>query len=201
MIGKRLPLRGLRDDARGVTILEFGFVAPLLVMTLLALFDLGYRSYASSVLEGALHRAARFATVGDMTQEQIDAYVKREASHFATADNVEVIKKSYSDFSGVNKMEKYRELSSPANTVYDRGVDCYFDDNRNNVRDGAATSGRIGLGGSDDIIFYTVQIRFERTMPLTRMLGWSNWQTVSANTVLRNQPYGTQSFPECKYES
>lgn len=201
MISPRPGLRRLRADTRGVTILEFGFVAPLLVMTLLALFDLGYQSYAASVMEGALHRAARFATVGDMTQDQIDAYVKREASYFAKPENITVVKKSYSEFSGVNKMEKYRELSTPANTTYDRGVDCYFDDNRNNVRDSAATSGRTGLGGSDDIIFYTVTIRFERMMPLTKMLGWSNWQELSSNTVLRNQPYGTQSFPECKYES
>ena len=33
-------------------VLEFAMVAPVMLLLLLGLFDLGYRSYASSVLQG-----------------------------------------------------------------------------------------------------------------------------------------------------
>ena len=53
----------------GVTIIEFAMILPVLLLLLLGLFDLGYRSYASSVLQGALHEAARMATVGDVQHD------------------------------------------------------------------------------------------------------------------------------------
>ena len=55
---RRLPtmllLRRLRRDRSAVTIVEFAMIAPVMLLLLLGLFDLGYRTYATSVLQGAL---------------------------------------------------------------------------------------------------------------------------------------------------
>ena len=46
----------LRSDKRGATAIEFGVVAPVLILTLLGLSDLGYRVYAQSILDGAMQK-------------------------------------------------------------------------------------------------------------------------------------------------
>ena len=192
----RALARRLRTDRGGATIVEFGIVIIPLTIVLLALFDFSYRAYLGAVVEGALHSAARKATIGNQTSDQIDAYIKSQLVSFQKSVVVTIDKKSYSQFSGVGKDEKY--IDSNANGKYDLGVDCYYDDNENGKWDAAATSGQAGLGGSDDLVLYTVTADFPRIVPLTKFLGWSAAEQVKANMVLRNQPFGSQSFPECK---
>lgn len=186
----------LHQDGRGATIVEFGLVILPLTIVLLVLFDFSYRLYLGSLVEGALHGAARRATVGNQTSEQIDAYIKSQLFAFQKNATVTIDKKSYSQFSGVGKDEKY--IDSNANGKYDKDVDCYYDDNSNDRYDFAATSGRTGLGGSDDLVLYTVTADFPRIVPLSRFLGWEGAEQVSSTMVLRNQPFGSQSFPDCR---
>ncbi|HTU10140.1 MAG TPA: TadE/TadG family type IV pilus assembly protein [Allosphingosinicella sp.] len=185
----RPPLRALlgrlRQDRRGVTIVEFAMVAPVLLLILLGFFDLGYRVYAQSVLQGALHDAARMATVGGSSMAQIDARVKTRLSNFATRSTVTTEATNYFDFSGVAQPEKIVGDTVPVNT-YNPG-DCFEDTNANNTYD--ADRGRSGTGNSDDIVRYSVTITFPRILPLGRLMGWGNTQTLTSNTVLRNQPY------------
>jgi Flp pilus assembly protein TadG len=44
----------LRDHARGATLLEFGLVAGPLILTIMAIGDLGYQSYLRAVTRGVL---------------------------------------------------------------------------------------------------------------------------------------------------
>jgi Flp pilus assembly protein TadG len=178
-------LRRLRRDTRGVTIIEFAMVVPVLLLLLLGFFDLGYRSYASSVLQGALHDAARMATVGGYSMTQIDARVKTRLSNFATRSTVTTAASSYYDFAGVAQPEKIVGDTAPLN-AYNAG-DCFEDANGNNTYD--ADRGRGGTGNSDDIVRYTVTITFPRILPMGALMGWGNTQTLTSNTVLRNQPY------------
>lgn len=186
MTRRRLPaLKRLRRDRRAVTIVEFAMVAPVLLMLLLGIFDLGYRSYAGSVLQGALHDAARMATVGGYSMEQIDARVKTRLSNFAARSAVTTAADSYYDFTGVAQPEKIVGDTAPFGT-YNAG-DCFEDANGNNQYD--ADRGRSGTGGADDIVRYSVTITFPRILPVGALLGWGNSQTLTSNTVLRNQPY------------
>lgn len=188
-------LSHLRTDERGAHIVEFGLIALPLTVVLLVFTDFGYRLYLGAVVEGALHQTARFATVGGRGSNEIDEYLKSQLVAFSSDVKVSIDKRSYSQFSGVGKDEKF--IDSNANGRYDSGVDCYYDDNGNRVWDTAATSGRTGTGGSDDLIYYTVTANFPRVVPLGRFLGWSANESVSSNMVLRNQPFGSQAFPEC----
>jgi Flp pilus assembly protein TadG len=178
-------LRRLREDRSGVTILEFALVAPVLLLLLMGFFDLGYRVYAQSVLQGALHDAARMATVGGSSMAQIDARVKTRLSNFATRSTVTTAADSYYDFAGVAQPEKIVGDTAPIGS-YNAG-DCFEDANGNNAFD--ADRGRSGTGNSDDIVRYSVTITFPRVFPLGTLMGWSNTQTLTSNTVLRNQPY------------
>ena len=42
----------LRRDERGVTVVEFALLAPVLLVTLLGMFDMGYTMYAQTLLQG-----------------------------------------------------------------------------------------------------------------------------------------------------
>ena len=45
------------------------------------------------------------------------------------------------------------------------------------------------MGGADDIVRFEVTMTYPRIVPLGGFLGWSNNQTITQNTVLRNQPF------------
>lgn len=181
------PRHPLGRDCRGATILEFALIAPVFFMMLFALFDLGYQMYVESVIEGTLHRAARRASIGNTSISTIDAYVRQQLQAFTTT-RVDIDKKSYYQFSGVDRAE----ADADGDGICEPG-ETFIDENRNGTFDTAAQSGSTGFGNSDDIVFYTVTVRYKRLFPLAAFLGWSPDVIASANTVLRNQPYGAQS--------
>ncbi|MBV9840696.1 MAG: pilus assembly protein [Sphingomonadaceae bacterium] len=186
-------LRALRRDARGGALTEFGLLIVPLCVVLLGLFDMGYDSYAKSVMSGTLYRAARRATTGNYTTSQIDTWVTSQLTNFNRRATVSITKRSYYDFTGVQKPEKIVGDTVPLG-VYNVG-DCFEDDNGNNQYDDGTTAGNSGLGGSDDIVYYSVTMTFPRMFPLYRFLRWSSTMSVTGTTVLRNQPYASQATP------
>ena len=62
------------------------------------------------------------------------------------------------------------------------------------------TSGTGGTGGGDDIVFYTATATYPEIMPVSALLGWSSTTTLTANMMMRNQPYAAQAQPKtvCK---
>lgn len=187
----------LRGDARGATIVEFAMILPVLCVLLLGLFDLGYRSYAASVLQGALHEAARMATVGNVSMTQIDARVRSRLASFAGSQStVTTATESTYDFSSVRQAEKLLIDTAPLGS-YNQG-DCWEEVTGNTTRDN--NRGRTGQGGADDIVRYEVTLSFPRIVPLGQLLGWSDTVTISANTVLRNQPYAGRAITSSRLQ-
>lgn len=179
--------RALRSNARGATLVEFAFILPALCVLLLAIFSLGYRSYAASILQGAIQEGARMATVGGVTQEQIDARVRYRLSNFAgSRSTITITTSSYYDFTGVSMPERITSDTTPIGT-YNPG-DCYEDANNNGTFD--LDRGRSGLGGADDIVRYQVTMTYPQIVPIGRFLGWGDTETITASTALRNQPFG-----------
>ena len=185
------PLHGLARSNEGATMVEFAFVAPILFTILLGLTDFGYQMYVNSVVEGTVHQAARLATVGNKTPDQIDDFVKKQLATFSTNGTVTIKKSNYYQFSGIGKPEK---LTSDVNGngSWNTG-DCYED--LNNDGKWNSVAGRDGLGGSDDIVYYQVEFSYPRVVPMSGFLGWSNTVTTKATTVMRNQPYASQQIP------
>ena len=66
-------LRALRRDKRGVTVLEFAFVAPVLILILMFLFDTAYYLYARAILSGEVQAAGRASALETATQANRDA--------------------------------------------------------------------------------------------------------------------------------
>ena len=85
MISKMLPgqskpfRRSLAADAQGATVVEFAIVAPVLVLILMFLFDMGYYLYARAILGGevqAAGRASALETATDTNRALLDASVE-----------------------------------------------------------------------------------------------------------------------------
>jgi Flp pilus assembly protein TadG len=184
-MSRRMILSALRRDARGATIVEFALVVPVLAMLLLGTLDLGYRSYVTSIVQGALHEAARMATVGGVSTAQIQAHVESRLHEFSRNATITTTTRSYSDFSGVNVPETITQDTAPVGT-YNSG-DCFQDANGNGTYD--LDRGRGGVGGAEDVVFFEVTMTYPHIVPVGTLLGWSNNVTVRQNTVLRNQPY------------
>ncbi len=181
----------LATDERGATIVEFAIIIPVLCTLMAAGFELGYRAYFTAIVQGGLLEASRRATVGDQTEAQIDQIIKDEVALLSKKATVKKIdKQSFFNFSNVGKPEKITSDTSPIG-VYNVG-DCYEDANNNNVYDIVANS---GLGTADDIVRYNVTIEYPNIMPVSRMLGWGATQTITASTVLRNQPFTSRAQP------
>ncbi len=187
----RFAIRRIGADQRGATLVEFAMILPALCVLLLGIFELGYRSYVASVLQGALHEAARMATVGGVSMSTIDTRVRTRLSNFSSTGTVTTSTTSYYDFSGVSMPEKITQDTAPLGS-YNTG-DCYEDANGNSAYD--TDRGRSGMGGADDIVRYQVSISYPRIVPIWRFLSsWGTTETVTSNTVLRNQPYAGRSI-------
>jgi len=191
MIRPPAALRRLGRDQRGVNIVEFAFILAPLLTVLLVILDFGYRMYLEVVVEGTLNKAARQATIGGVSPANIDSLVRSQLVAFSKNAEITIDKQSYYQFSGVGKPEKILTDTAPLG-VYNKG-DCWEDSKPNGVYD--SSQGSEGLGGSDDIVYYSVKVDFPRLVPLGGFLGFAPTETVEGKTVLRNQPYGAQGTP------
>jgi Flp pilus assembly pilin Flp len=186
----RLPLRLDRDQS-GTTIVEFALILPVLCLLLLGFIDLGYQSYARSVVQGALHDAARMASVGGINMTQINTRVRQRLSNFAgTRSTVTIATESTYDYQSVRRPEKLIIDTAPVG-IYNQG-DCWEEVTGNTTRDD--NRARNGQGGADDIVRYEVTLAYPRIVPLAHMFGWSQNATIRANTVLRNQPFAGRTL-------
>lgn len=183
-------LRAFAGDARGATIIEFAIILPVLCVLLMGTFDLGYRSYVTSIVQGSLHEASRMATVGGVSMSTIESHVENRLQEFSRNAEIEVDTDSYSDFTGVAVAEPLTtDLGTP--NVYNRATDCYRDINGSGKF--SHDMGRTGTGGSEDVVRMQVRMTYPRLFPMASLLGWSDDVEIVQETMLRNQPYGSRS--------
>jgi Flp pilus assembly protein TadG len=180
----------LRDDSEGSALVEFGFVAPIFFLMMMAFFDLGYGAYVNAQLQGLVEKAARDGALesGPAALSSLDARVRNQTQMLALNAEITFDRKNYTSFTRAGAQEKFTD--SNANNIRDPG-ECFQDENANGVWD--ADSGASGQGGAEDITRYTVTAKYNRIFPMWGMLGFDRDQTLIATTVLRNQPYDSQA--------
>ncbi len=190
MIGARL-LHRLKTERRGATIVEFALIVPILIATLMATLELGYQGYITAMVQGAMTKAARKATVGDQTVDTIKGLIIDEVGQIVDKKFITVDAKSYYNFSNVGKPEKIIQDIDPKG-VYNKG-DCYEDANNNGQYDYSVASNNIG--NADDIVNYTVTVNYPNLTPVAGLMGWLATRNVRATIAIRNQPFGSRAAP------
>lgn len=186
-------LRAFSGDTRGVTVVEFAIIAPVLGMLLLGAFDIAHSLYMRSVLQGIVQKTGRDSTLENSTdlavQTKIDARVTAQARALANNAQVDISRRFYRSFAEAAAAKPENWTDTNKNKTCDAG-EPYEDSNLNGNwdRDG----GDAGQGGAKDAVVYTVTVSYPRFFPIYNFIGGSKTTKISATTVLKNQPYGNQ---------
>jgi hypothetical protein len=186
--------RRLRFDQRGVTLIEFAVVAPVMLIAIMGIMDLGHRSYAVALLQGSVQKAARDSGLetGNESASDIDARVKGYMKLVLPDDtDYNFVRTSYTTFSDVSQPEDFTDLNDDG---FCNNGEVFEDANGNDVWD--EDRGLQGQGGARDAVLYTATVSYPRLFPLAGLAGMPEETTISASTVMRNQPFGEQSVPE-----
>lgn len=178
----------LRTDQRGATIVEFALVAPVLLLTIMGLFDMAYNMYSTAMLQGAIQKAARDATLEGATPATVDARVAAAVHGVVPSARLSYSRKAYFSFTDVGQPEDFTDVN--ANGVCDNG-EPYEDANANDSWD--ADRGSIGNGGARDAVLYTVTVTYDHAFPLNGFAALTGSYSTKSETVLRNQPFGLQA--------
>lgn len=190
---RRMPA-ALALDMRGVTVVEFAMVAPVLCLVLLGAFDVAHTLYARAVLQGIVQKVARDGTLesGTETNTQVllDNRVKAQVRALANNASIHIGRRFYRTFSEAAAARAEVFTDTDRNGTCNGG-EPYEDANRNSRWD--EDGGDEGQGGAKDATIYTVTVTYPRFFPIYNLVGGSNTTRLVASTVLRNQPYGEQS--------
>ncbi len=182
----------LKRDTHGVTIVEFGMCAPVLLMAMMGVFDLGYNMYTSAMLQGAVQQAARGSTIegAAINQATLDRNVTTAVHAVAPQAALTFERRFYTSFSDVSRAEDFTDLDGDG--ACDNGEP--FEDANANAR-WDADRGTVGVGGARDAVLYVVTITYPRAFPVAGLIpGQTNNFTMESKTVLRNQPFAAQAI-------
>jgi len=182
-------VRSLLRDRRGGPTAEFAMTLPAVLLLVLGFGDLAYQAYLESVLTGAVQKAGRDSTIqGAATQtSQIDQNVINIVKSAAPQATFVSSRENYDNYTEIGP-EPFTDTNH--NGVRDKG-ECYSDVNGNGQWD--SDPGTAGQGGANDVTYYKMQVTFPRLFPFAWLIGWSQKVTISASTILKNQPYATQT--------
>lgn len=196
-------IRNLAADDSGATLVEFGFIVGPMVLIMIAGFDFGHRIYVTSVMQGALTDAARRASVenpvfanadGDTLEQRVENTIDGQiATLVPPGYELTVSQSNFFDFTGIGNPEKILH-DDDGDGVYDEeDGDCFADLNENGEYD--TDTGREGIGGANDVVFYEATLEMDALVPLANFLGGESRYTLVAETAIRNQPYDVQATP------
>ena len=180
--------RRLHSSISGVTAIEFAIVAPVFLILVFAVCDIGQMLYARALLGGAVEDAARAGTTETVDTDSIDAAVEAVVRPIVPSAVFTFSRESYSDFTDVGRPEKFTDSNS--NGTCDNS-EAYIDENGNGQWD--ADVGKSGNGGADDIVLYSVTATYTPLIAVPLLPKSTSDITISARAVRKNQPFTTQS--------
>ncbi len=186
-------LRTLRRDDVGAALVEFAFVAPVLILLIMGILDVGHRIYATAILQGSVQKAARDASLDDGAANAgtIDDRVKNLMLPVLQPEPISTFdftRRNYSNFSDVSQPEDFTDTNNDGDC---NNGEPYDDINGNDSWD--ADRGASGQGNAKDAVLYTVRVTYPRLFPMAGLIGLSQEESIEASTVVRNQPFGEQS--------
>lgn len=185
---RRCP-RLLRDK-RGMSVVEFGLIAPVFLVLLLGTFDLGHTLYMQSVLQGVMQKVARDATLENQSTSALETQVRTKVQTLATNATVTLVPRYFKNYTKAAQATAEPFTDTNGNGRCDAN-EPYTDTNFNSTWD--ADGGNAGQGGAKDTVVLTASVSYPRLFPIFRFIGVGSTVNLQATTVLVNQPYGDQA--------
>lgn len=84
-------LRSIKDDCRGVSAIEFAFVAPLLLMLLTGIAQVGMSYFVKNHMQDVAYDITRRVAVGALTPEQAEKYALSRLSKLGIEFSIDVV--------------------------------------------------------------------------------------------------------------
>lgn len=190
----RRTLRIVLSDETGATAIEFAIVAPVLLLMLMAVFDLGFLVYAKAVLQGAVEEGARSASLENTEWNAIKKRVNNQVEAVLPVGDASTDiqftfdPQYYANYNDIMLPEDFTDKNG--NNQWDAN-ECFVDRNSNGTYD--TDVGMAGRGGAQDVLSISAQVTYTRIFPLWALLGDSQNHTITASTYLRNQPFSAQA--------
>lgn len=188
-------VRRLSRDTGGATLVEFAFAAPIFLVVLMAAMEFGYLLFMQSVLEGALTKAARDLTLESASTESVRAALDEEIG-----DMIRLTRKGVDVAVRREAVSRYSQIRTRAEPLADSNGngrcdagETFEDVNHNGQFDAQAV--RSEWGGADDVVVYTVTLRFGRLFPVADFIGMSDETSLTSTKMLRIQPFENRSRP------
>lgn len=174
----------------GQAIVEFAFVAPVLLGLICGVFEFSGILFAQTLLEGGARQASRFGVTGSSTaeisrQDMILQIIEDNAYGIIDIDEIDMETLVYESFADVGQSEPFTDSNS--NGAFDEGEE--FDDiNGNSAWD--EDMGLAGLGGPGDVVIYRLRYDWSLMIPLFRPF-FGDTIALDANVAVRNEPFGS----------
>lgn len=183
-------LAGLVRERRGIAVVEFALIAPILLLMICGAFEMGHIMYARSVLEGAMVQAARAASASLEASESEREAAMKDSIRGSMAvftlpkgQSITIDTKVYRDFSTAYP-ENYTDANK--NNRYDQGEP--FTDRNANGKWDPATPIPGSMGGPGDVVSYTAVFPKEILFGfLMSELSMGTAVNLNATTVVRNE--------------
>lgn len=182
-------LRGLRRDRNGNAAVEFGLLAPLFVLSIVGVMEVGMILGVQSLMEGAVRDAARFGVTGQDDTERLEIIgdiIANRTIGLVDLDEAQVDILTYGSFDDVGAPEPFVD-AAPFNGVYDPG-EAYSDINGNGQWD--PDQGKKGAGASSEVVLYRILYDVPSlTGLIDHLLGGIS---LSASIAVRNEPWDVE---------
>ncbi len=183
----RPPIARIASCQAGASAVEFALVAPVMLMLMMQIFNLGQMVYGKVLLNGAVEQAARASALETSNTSAADALVNTIVGRVLAGATITGTRVSYYDFADIGRPERWNDVNADGTCS---GGESYVDENRSGgwERDVGAT----GNGGAGDVVIYTVTAAYD---PLFRVpFAPGSWRrtTLRAVAVRKNQPFASQ---------
>lgn len=184
-------------DRRGATIVEFALILPTMMVLIMGLGDILYQQYAQSILSGAVQKAGRDSTLQGIDTSLVDGKVITAMSSLLTGTSQSCPASTAATWcSRRYAYDTFTEVAPEPFTDTDNDGLCnhgepFSDVNANGSWD--ANPGATGQGGANAVALYTMTMTYRRLFPVAALLGWSSTATITSTTLLKNQPYASQT--------
>jgi Flp pilus assembly pilin Flp len=184
-------LSSLKRNRDGATFVEFALIAPVLLIATMGAMDAGFNAYSSVILRGAVADAARGATIEAADSGALDVKVRTQVREVLPTADISSTRKSYDSFSTVGTPEDFSDVNGDGAC---NDGEPFEDVNENGIWD--ADRGKSGNGGARDVVEYKVTMSYDRLFPVPALIGLEPQFSVTATTLLRNQPFAdSESAP------
>ena len=188
----------LLRNRRGSTIVELAIVLPVMMLMIMGLGDLLFQEYAQSILTGAVQKAGRDSSIQSANTSMIDAAVIGVTSSLVATPTQACPSSAAATWCSTRySYDTFTEVAPEPFVDADKDGMCdhgesFTDVNANNHWD--ANPGASGQGGAGAVTLYTMTLTYKRLFPMATMLGWPANATITASTLLKNQPYASQTM-------